>query len=262
MKLSAIGPSLAALAAAALFAAPAQAKIVGKTVEYKYQDTTMKGYLAYDDAAKGARPGVLVVHEWWGLNDYIRERTKQVAALGYVAFAPDMYGEGKTTNDPKVAGQWSGEVVKSGERAARAKAGLEVLLKQPHVKKDDIGAMGFCFGGGTVLALAYSGEPLRAAATFHGSLFPPEAGAQIKAPILIMQGEKDPFVKPETIQQVKDALDGAHADWYMVTYAEAVHAFTNPKADDYHIPGIGYNEKAAKRSWSEMEHFFRVQLGR
>ena len=264
MKLPAIGHALVILAAGALFAATAQAKIVGKTVEYKFEGTTMKGYLAYDDAKKGARPGVLVVHEWWGLNDYTKMRTRQVAALGYVAFAPDMYGGGKTTNDPKIAGEWDESVQKSGQLAPRAEAGLEVLLKQPHVKKDDIGAMGFCFGGSTVLALAYSGANLRAVATFHGGLFPPDEQqrTQIKAPILIMQGEKDPFVKPETIQQVKDALDAGHVDWYMVTYADAVHAFTNPHADDYHIPGIAYNEKAAKRSWAEMEQFFRVQLGR
>ncbi len=262
MRLSAIGKWLTALAAGVVFAASAQAKIVGKTVEYKYEGMTMKGYLAYDDAKKGARPGVLVVHEWWGLNDYIRERTRQVAALGYVAFAPDMYGDGKTTDDPKVAGEWAGEVVKGGQRAPRAKAGLDVLLRQPNVKKNDVGAMGFCFGGGTVLALAYSGADLRGVATFHGALFPPDdtQRTQIKAPILILHGEKDPFVKPETIQQVKDALEAGHVDWYMVTYADAVHAFTNPKADDYHIQGIGYNEKAAKRSWAEMERFFQVQL--
>lgn len=264
MKLSAASKSLAALAAAALFSLTAHAKIVGKTIEYSQGGTTLKGYLAYDDAKKGPRPGVLVVHEWWGLNDYIKQRTRQVAALGYVAFAPDMYGDGKTTSDPKVAGEWSGEVRKSGQLAPRAQAGLDVLLKQPHVKKDDVGAMGFCFGGSTVLALAYSGADLRGVVTFHGALFPPDEAqrAQIKSPILILHGEKDPFVKPETIQQVKDALDAGHVDWYMVTYANAVHAFTNPKADDYHIDGIGYNEKAAKRSWAEMEHFFRVQLGR
>lgn len=262
MKIRAIGKSLAALGAAVLFAASAHAKVVGKTVEYKYANMTMKGYLAYDDAKKGARPGVLVVHEWWGLNDYTKGRARQVAALGYVAFAPDMYGDARTTNDPKVAQQWYDEVRKSGQLAARAKAGLDVLRGQPNVKKDDLGAMGFCFGGSAVLALAYSGAALRAVASFHGGLFAPEQGAQIKTPILIMQGEKDPFVKPETIQQVKDALDAAHADWYMVTYADAVHAFTNPKADDYHIPGIGYNEKAAQRSWAEMEQFFHVQLQR
>lgn len=262
MKLPAICKACVALAASALFALAAQAKIVTKTVEYPYQGMTMKGYLAYDDAKKGAMPGVLVVHEWWGLTDYIKGRVKQVAQLGYVAFAPDMYGDGKTTNDPKQAGAWSGEVRKANELAPRAKAGLDVLLEQPHVKKDRIGAMGFCFGGSTVLALAYSGADLRGVVTFHGSLFPPDEAqrTQIKAPIAILHGEKDPFVKPETIAAVKEALDAGHVDWYMVTYANAVHAFTNPKADDYHVPGIGYNEKAAKRSWDEMKHFFQVQL--
>ncbi|HSN19427.1 MAG TPA: dienelactone hydrolase family protein [Usitatibacter sp.] len=262
MKLSRICRTLAALAAGALFAAAAQAKIVAKTVAYPYEGMTMKGFLAYDDAKKGAMPGVLVVHEWWGLNDYIKERVKQVAQLGYVAFAPDMYGDGKTTGDPKVAGQWSGDVRKAGQLAPRAKAGLDVLLEQPHVNKRRVGAMGFCFGGSTVLALAYSGADLRGVVTFHGGLFPPDETqrTQIKAPIVILHGEKDPFVKPETIQQVKDALDAGHVDWYMVTYAGAVHAFTNPKADDYHIDGIGYNEKAAKRSWDEMKRFFDLQL--
>ncbi|HET7548371.1 MAG TPA: dienelactone hydrolase family protein [Usitatibacter sp.] len=262
MKLSAIGKA-AALAASLLFAAAAHAKVVTKTIEYPYNGMTMKGFLAYDDTKTGAVPGVLVVHEWWGLTDYIKDRAKQVASLGYVAFAPDMYGDGKTTDDPKQAGAWSGEVRKAGELAPRAKAGLEVLLKQPHVSKDRIGAMGFCFGGSTVLALAYSGADLRGVVTFHGSLFPPDETqrTRIKAPIAILHGEKDPFVKPETIAAVKEALDAGHVDWYMVTYANAVHAFTNPKADDYHIPGIGYNEKAAKRSWDEMKHFFRVQLG-
>ena len=255
---------IATLAAALLLAGAAHAKVVGKNIGYMYQGHPMLGYVAYDDAQAGPRPGVLVVHEWWGLNDYIKKRTEQVAAQGYVAFAPDMYGDGKTTTDPKEAGAWSGEVGKSNELAPRAKAGLDVLLKQPGVDRSRIGAMGFCFGGSTVLALAYSGANLRGVATFHGSLFPPDEQQRthIKAPILIMHGEKDPFVKPETIAQVKEALDAGKVDWYMVTYADAVHAFTNPKADDYHIPGIGYNEKAAKRSWAEMEHFFRVQLGR
>jgi dienelactone hydrolase len=263
MKLPAICKAFAALAASALLAATAQAKIVTKTIEYPYEGMTMKGFLAYDDSKKAAVPGVLVVHEWWGLNDYIKDRVKQVAGLGYVAFAPDMYGDGKVTNDPKVAGEWSGEVRKSGQLAPRAQAGLDVLRKQRLVDKNRIGAMGFCFGGSTVLALAYSGADLRGVVTFHGSLFPPDETqrTRIKAPIAILHGEKDPFVKPETIAAVKEALDAGHVDWYMVTYANAVHAFTNPKADDYHIPGIGYNEKAAKRSWDEMKHFFRVQLG-
>ena len=253
-----------AAAAAALFAAAAHAKVVTKTIEYPYNGMTMKGFLAYDDANKAPRPGVLVVHEWWGLNDYIRDRAKQVADLGYVAFAPDLYGGGKTTRDPKEASAWSGDVQNKGELAPRAKAGLDVLLRQPQVDKTRVGAMGFCFGGSSVLALAYSGADLRGVVTFHGGLFPPTEAqrTQIKAPIAILQGEKDPFVKPETIAQVKEALDAGKVDWFMVTYAGAVHAFTNPEADSFHIPGIGYNEKAATRAWQTMKDFFQAQLGR
>jgi dienelactone hydrolase len=251
---------MAALLAAA-FALPLQAKIVTQTVPYEHNGKKMQGFLAYDDAKSGPRPGVLVVHEWWGLNDYIRDRTRQVAQMGYVAFAPDMYGEGKTTRDPKEAGAWSGDVRKSGELVPRAKAGLDILRKQKGVDGQRLGAMGFCFGGSTVLALAYSGEPLKGTVLFHGSLFPPEQGAQIKSPIVILHGEKDTFIKPETITQVKDALEAGKVDYYMVTYANAVHAFTNPDADSFKIPGIGYNEKAARRSWDEMQYFFRQQFG-
>ena len=239
-------------------ALPAAAKVVTKTVPYEHNGMTMQGYLAYDDAVSGPRPGVLVVHEWWGLNDYIRQRAQQVAAMGYVAFAPDMYGEGKTTRDPKEAGAWSTAV--RPELVPRARAGLEQLKKAPGVDAAKLGAMGFCFGGSTVLALAYSGEDLKGTVLFHGSLFPPQDAAKIRSPIVILHGEKDTFIKPETITQVKDALDAAKVDWYMVTYANSVHAFTNPDADSFRIPGIGYNEKAARRSWDEMQYFFRTQF--
>ena len=263
MTLSATVRWIAALATI-LLAAPVQAKVVTRTIEYPYNGMTMKGFLAYDDGNKAQRPGVLVVHEWWGLNDYIRDRVKQVADLGYVAFAPDMYGGGNTTRDAKEASAWSDDVQAKGELAPRAKAGLDVLLRQPQVDKTRIGAMGFCFGGSTVLALAYSGADLRGVVTFHGGLFPPTEAqrTQIKAPIAILQGEKDPFVTPEAIAQVKQALDAGKVDWFMVTYAGAVHAFTNPEADSFNIPGIAYNEKAATRSWQVMKDFFQAQLGR
>lgn len=247
---------VAALAALSFTAA---AKIVEKHVDYPYNGQTMKGYLAYDDAKTGPRPGVLVVHEWWGLNDYVRGRARQVAELGYVAFAPDMYGDGQVTRDPKVAGEWAGKV--RPELVPRAKAGLDVLKKQPGVDAQHLGAMGFCFGGSTVLALAYSGEDLKGVVTFHGSLFPPQDATRIKSSIAILHGEADTFIKPETIVQVKDALEKGKVDWYMVTYAQAVHAFTNPDADSFRLPGIGYNEKAEKRSWAEMQRFFKERLG-
>ena len=239
-------------------ALPLQAKVVTQTVAYDYKGQKMQGYLAYDDAKSGPRPGVLVVHEWWGLNDYIRGRARQMAQMGYVAFAPDMYGDGKTTRDPKEAGAWSSAV--RPELVPRAKAGLEQLKRAAGVDSAKLGALGFCFGGSTVLALAYSGEDLKGTVLFHGSLFPPENAAQIKSPIVILHGEKDTFIKPESITQVKDALDAAKVDWYMVTYANSVHAFTNPDADSFKIPGIGYNEKAARRSWDEMQYFFRTQF--
>ncbi len=257
---------LAPLALAAAFllaAAGAHAKIVGRTVEYEQGGKRLEGYLAYDDAHRGKRPGVLVIHEWWGLNDYIRHRARELAQMGYVAFAADMYGDGRVTTDPGQAGAWSGEVRKTpGLLAERSKAGLEILKRQRNVDTHRIGAIGFCFGGSTVLALAYSGEPLQGVVTFHGSLFPPAAGQaqRIRAPIVILQGEDDPFVKPETIAEVKKGLDEGGVDWYMVTYAHAMHAFTNPDAGKYGVKGVAYDAKAARRSWQEMRHFFDVQL--
>lgn len=253
---------IATLAAALVLAASAHAKVVGKTLGYTYQGHPMLGYIAYDDAQSGPRPGVLVVHEWWGLNDYIKKRTEQVAAQGYVAFAPDMYGDGKTTRDPSEASALSSAVRNANELAPRAQAGLDVLLKQAGVDRARVGAMGFCFGGTTVLALAYSGADLKGVVTFHGGLFPPTEAQRgnIKAPIAILHGEKDTFVKPETIAAVKEALDAGKVDWFMVTYANSVHGFTNPDADSFHIDGIRYNEKAATRSWDEMTRFFQKQL--
>lgn len=252
---------LALAAALVLAVGAAHAKVVGKTVEYQHAGRTMKGYLAYDDAKKGPKAGVLVVQEWWGLNDYIKARTRQMAQMGYVAFAPDMYGDGKVTRDPKEAGTWAGEARKDpADWVARARAGVEILKKQPGVDAARLGAMGFCFGGSTVLALSYSGEPLKAAVAFHASLFPPPAGASVKPAIAILHGDKDTFIKPEDIVATKAGLDAAKADWFMVHYANALHAFTNPDADKYNLPGVAYDEKAATRSWDEMKRFFEVQL--
>ena len=242
----------------------AQAKVVTKMVAYEQGGTKLEGYLAYDDAKSGPRPGVLVIHEWWGLNDYVKSRTRQLAEMGYVAFAADMYGDHKVTRDPKQAEAWSSAVGNGGLMAPRSKAGLEVLKEQPQTDKSKLAAIGFCFGGSTVLQLAYSGEPLAATVTFHGGLMPPKEDqlAKIKSPILILHGAEDGFVKPETIDQVRASLDKAKVDWYMVTYANAVHAFSNPDANSFKIPGIGYNEKAARRSWAEMQDFFKEQFKR
>jgi dienelactone hydrolase len=243
--------------------APATAKVVTRTVAYPYEGKTYQGYLAYDDAKKGPRPGVLVVHEWWGLNDYAKSRTRQLAELGYIAFAPDMYGEGRTTSDPKEAQALSSAVSSQpGQFAALSKAGLEVLRKQPQVDGDKLAAIGFCFGGTAVLQLAYSGVPLKAAVTFHAGLVVPDEkqAAAIRTPLVILHGDEDPFNKPETLDGVRKALDAAKVDWYLVSYGNAVHAFSDPASDGYKIPGIAYNEKAARRSWAEMQRFFHERF--
>jgi dienelactone hydrolase len=243
----------------------AHAALVEKTVQYQHEGATLGGFLVYDDAQSGPRPGVLVVHEWWGLNDYTKGRTRQLARMGYVAFAVDMYGGGKVTRDPKEAQAWSSEVSsKPGFLAARSKAGLEVLRQQAQTDKKRVAAIGFSFGGTTVLNLAYSGEPLNGTVTFYGGLVAPDDKQvkKIKSAILILHGSKDTFIKPETVDQVEKSLDAGRVDWYMVTYANALHAFANPDADRYKIPGIGYNEKAGKRAWDEMQRFFQDQFGK
>ncbi len=256
---------LAAVAAvtALAFALPADARIVAKAIDYDHEGQKLQGYLVWDDAKPTPRPGVLVVHEWWGLNDYTKNRARQLAEMGYIAFAADMFGAGKVTRDPKQAQAWYTEATsKPGLLASRSKAGLEVLKKQQGVDTKHLAAIGFCFGGTTVLQLAYSGEPLNGVVTFHGGLVvPDEAQAKaIRTPILILHGAEDSFIRPEAIAAVQKAFDAAKVDWYMVTYAHAVHAFTNPEADKFKIPGIGYNEKAAKRSWDEMGRFFQTTL--
>ncbi len=261
MKLSTSLARAAAVACAVFLTLGAEAKVVTKTVAYDHDGQKLQGYLAWDDAKSGPRPGVLVIHEWWGLNDYTKMRTRQLAEMGYVAFAADMFGDGKTTRDPKEAQAWSSAVSSQpGLLAARSKAGLDVLRKEKVTDVEKMAAIGFCFGGTTVLQLAYAGVPLKAVVTFH--VVPDEQQAmKIRAPIVILHGAEDTFIKPETIDGMRKALDAAKVDWFMVTYALAVHAFTNPDADSFKIPGIGYNEKAAKRSWDEMARFFKTQFG-
>lgn len=243
----------------------AHAALVEKTLQYKHEGATLGGFLVYDDAQSGARPGVLVIPEWWGLNDYAKGRARQLARMGYVAFAADMYGDGKNTRNPKEAEAWASEVsAKPGFLAARSKAGLEILRQQAQTDKKRVAAIGFCFGGTALLNLAYSGESLNGAVVFHANLVAPDDKQvkKIKTPILILHGSKDTFTKPEEIDKLEKSFDAGKVDWYMVKYANAVHGFTNPDADRYKIPGMGYNEKAAKRAWDEMQRYFQEQFGK
>lgn len=233
----------------------ASAAVQTKTIKYKDGDTECVGFLAYDDAIAGQRPGVLVVHEWWGLNDYARNRAKELAALGYVAFAADMYGEGKTVEHPKDAGEMAGKVRANVDSwRKRAVAGLEVLKSQPQCDSTQLAAMGYCFGGSTALQLGYTGADLKAIATFHAALPTPSAAEAkaIKAEVLVCNGAADTFIPEMAIQSFKKGLDGAQVKYSFINYPGAVHSFTVADAGKHGNPGMQYNAAADKDSWEKL----------
>ena len=240
-----------------------QTRIMGKEVTYEADSITMNGYLAYDNGSDEKRPGILVVHEWWGHNDYARQRAEMLAELGYVALAVDMYGDGKKAEHPDDAGAFAGKVMGDIEGAReRFAAAMEVLKSNPKVDSSKIGAIGYCFGGGIVLHMARFGLDLKGVVSFHGSLgtkFPAEQGV-VKARILVLNGADDPFVPAETIETFKKEMETAGVDMEFVAYEGAIHAFTNPGADvlgkKFNLP-LAYNESADKKSWAGMTEFFK-----
>lgn len=241
-----------------------QAKIVTKAVGYEHAGVKLEGWLAYDDAqvsAKKPGAGVLVVPEWWGLNDYPKGRAEMLAKLGYVAFATDMYGAGITTDDPKRAGELAGQFYGKPLMAERAQAGLDQLLATGLVDAKRVAAIGYCFGGSTVQALAFSGAPLAGIVSFHGGPVPVPADAAVKtkAKILMCHGAIDPFVSKEQVDAFVKSMNDGKFDYQFVSYAGAVHAFTNPQSDATAkrtgLP-IAYNAAADHRSWEHMKSFF------
>jgi len=250
---------LAVLAACVFLLSPAAgAEVVVNEVAYEHQETVLKGFMVQDTSFSGQRPGVLVVHEWWGLNDYVLMRARQLARMGYRAFAADMYGQGRSTDDPNVAGQWAGHLRGSPLMRARAVAGLEQLRRHELVDPERLAAIGFCFGGTTVLELAYSGADLRGVVSFHGGLSPlkEEDREKLTAKLLVLHGSEDPLIKPEAIDLFQERLEVAEADWQMISYGGAVHSFSNPKAGDDPSDGVAYDPSAARRSWKHMQLFF------
>jgi dienelactone hydrolase len=244
---------------AAVFATAAQAEVRTERIEYRHGDTLLAGYLAFDDSMTGKRPGVLVVHEWWGLNDYAKKRTEQLARLGYVAFSLDMYGKGKVSTDPKVAGDWAG--VFRNDRPlgrARALAGLEVLKSRPQVDPARIAAIGYCFGGTVVLEMARGGADLRGVVSFHGGLATPNPAdaRNIKGKVLVLHGADDQFESQAEIVAFQEEMRQAKVDWQMVYYGGAMHSFTNPESGKAGIKGVAYSEMADRRSWLAMRDFF------
>jgi dienelactone hydrolase len=252
------------LPALLLVQVPAEAAVKSETVTYKIGGKAFKGFMAWDDAVSGKRPGVVVFPEWWGVNDYAHQRAKQLAGMGYVAFAADMYGDGKTTDHPKEAGALAGAVRQDiKEWEARAHGALKVLKDNPLVDSKKIAAIGYCFGGSTALELAYSGGDIAAVVSFHGALMVPsdKQTKAIKAKILICHGALDSFIPEETAQNVRAALDKGHVDYSMCYYGGAVHSFTNPDVDKKGMAGMAYNAHADHRSWAAMTALFQEIFG-
>ncbi|HMK61633.1 MAG TPA: dienelactone hydrolase family protein [Dissulfurispiraceae bacterium] len=235
-----------------------EAAIRTESINYKDGNTDLEGYIAYDDSLSGKRPGVIVVHEWWGLNNFAKARAEKLANLGYLAFAIDMYGKGIKASDPQKASQLSGPFLNNRAlMRSRATAGVDVLLHHPLVDSSKIAATGYCFGGTTVLELARGHAPVLGIVSFHGGLATPDAAStkELKAKILVLHGADDPFSTKEQINAFMDEMRKAGADWQMNFYGGAVHSFTNPDADSAGIKGVAYNEKADKRSWQAMRQF-------
>ncbi|MDZ4859164.1 MAG: dienelactone hydrolase family protein [Candidatus Hydrogenedentes bacterium] len=237
----------------------ASAAVKTEMIEYKDGETVLQGMIAYDDASTAKRPGVVVVHEWWGLNDHAKNSAKKLAELGYVAFAADMYGKGVFTDDPAEAGKKSGAL--KGDRAAlrkRAKAAVDSLRAYKYTDSAKIGAMGYCFGGTTALEIARSGEPVKGVVSFHGALgspTPPDA-KNIKGRVLVCHGADDPFVSAAEVAAFKKEMDDAKVKYQFIAYPAAVHSFTNPDVDRHGMEGAKYNAAADKKSWEDMKAFF------
>ena len=261
MKHLLFGLTMIAMVMAVVGPAAAAPKIEGKPVEYTAGGVTLKGYLAYDENVKDKRPGVLVVHEWWGQNEYVRKRARMLAELGYTALALDMYGEGKMAGHPDEAGKFASEVMKNFPVAKdRFLAALEFLKKQPTVDPDRIAAIGYCFGGGVVLNMARQGVDLKGVASFHGSLavIKPEQPTPIKAAVRVYNGADDKFSTPEQIEALKKEMADQKVNFKFVNYPGAVHSFTNPESTEigkkFKMP-VAYNKAADKASWDDMKGF-------
>ncbi len=251
----------------ALALGTAQAAVKETPITYKAGDTTLKGFVVTDTAKKGKRPGIIVVHEWWGITKHMHNEARRLARAGYTAFIADMYGDAKTADNPKDAGALAGSVMKDpAVMEARFNAAREALAKQPTVDPKHIGAVGYCFGGAVVVNEARAGADLDAVAGFHASLglnTPAPAPGTVKARVLILNGADDPFVKKEQYATVKKDFDAAKADYKIVEYPGAVHAFTNPEATalgkKFNLP-LRYDAKVNKKAEAEAAKFFAASF--
>ncbi len=245
-------------------AAPMEPDIRTEEVDYTAGEVTMKGYLAYDANLEGRRPGVLVVHEWWGHNEYARSRTRMLAELGFTALAVDMYGDGKTAGHPDEAQAFMTEVVSNMNLGqARFEAAMEVLTNHATTDPERLAAIGYCFGGAVVLHMARRGLDLDGVVSFHGALNteePAQSGA-VTARILVLHGADDAFIPQDVVDGFKQEMDDAGATYEFIAYPGATHSFTNPEADSlgaaFEMP-VAYNAEADAQSWEAMQNFFKT----
>jgi dienelactone hydrolase len=238
--------------------------IITKAIEYQEESTKLAGYLAYDNSKSEKRPGVLIIHEWWGLNEYAKMRAQQLSAMGYCAFALDMYGNGKNTENQQEAMQLAGALRSNRSlMRKRARAGLDALLAQDMVDRNRVAVIGFCFGGSAALELAYSGAPVRAVVSFHAKPVIPEEDdlLELQAGVLFLHGADDPSISPQDLSEFMAAMRKSRTDWQMVYYGNTVHAFTNPMVDKYGIEGLAYNPTAAQRAWIAMQIYLKEIFG-
>ncbi len=232
-----------------------------ESVTYSAANVTMSGYIAYDASKEGKRPAVLVIPEWWGLNDYPKMRARKLAELGYIAMAIDLYGNGKTADNPKDAGKLTEPFYQNPEMAkARFDAAMNKLKTYSQADTNNMAAIGYCFGGAMVLNMARMGDDLKGVVSFHGNLVgvPPDKNL-LKARILVCHGADDKFVQQTEVDKFKKQMDSIGADYTFKAYPNATHAFTNPASTEngekFKMP-IKYNAAADSASWNDMKDFF------
>ncbi len=240
----------------------AHAEIQTQEIEYTQNGTTLKGYLAYDSAIKEKRPGILVVHEWWGHNEHARDRARRLAKIGYTALVVDMYGDGKVADHPKKAGEFMNAAFKDWDASqARFNKAKEVLQSHKTVDAERIGAIGFCFGGAVSLRMARGGADLDGVVAFHSALPLQPAITNMKASVLVINGSQDGFLKPETVGSFSSQMMAGNADFTYMSLAGIRHSFTNKQADEFskkfNIPSLQYDKQADERSWAAMKNFFQ-----
>ena len=249
---------------ASLAATSARAEVVTKTIEYKQGDTVLEGFLAYDTAGAAKKPGVVIFHQWMGLTNHERTRAQRLAALGYVAFAADVYGKGVRPANQKEAAAEMGKYRDDRPLLrARAQAALATLRQQPNVIPEKIASIGFCFGGGAALELARSGADVLGTVSFHGSLATPnpQDAKNIRGKVLVLHGADDPNVPRAAVLGLEDEMTKAGVDWEVELYSKTVHSFTQVEAGNDNSKGAAYNAEADRRSWQRMRDFFDEIFG-